>query len=155
VTSARSVVIDLDGALADTAPLWTEWLRSAAGVLGVAVAALPSDRGAAAAVLDEQAGNWRVLLERFCEERIAVYVRRDAAASEALRTLATAGWEIAVATDAPEPLARMALTQIGADRRVSRLETGAGALDRLRAALSADPVLVSTRDELLALARTA
>lgn len=155
MTTKPTVAVDLDGALADTAPLWAEWLRSAETVLGLDPAALPADRGAVAAVLDERAGNWRALLERFCEERAAVLVRRDAAANAALRTLAAAGWEIAVVTDAPEPLARVALAQIGADRPVSRLETGTGALGRLRAALSADPIVVSTRDELLALARRA
>ena len=38
---------------------------------------------------------------------------------------------LGVFTDAPEPLARVALAQLGASRRVSTLESGAGALARL------------------------
>jgi phosphoglycolate phosphatase-like HAD superfamily hydrolase len=152
VSETRTLAVDLDGALADTGPLWQAWLDTVASVLDVDVAALPTDRGAAAAVLDERAGNWRALLERFCEERVAVYVRRDPATSEALRALAAGGWEIAIVTDAPEPLARLVLAQIGADRRVSHLETGTDAVERLRAELSSEPVVVTRRDELLALA---
>ena len=106
---------------------------------------MPEDRGAAAAELDRRgAGNWRVLLERFGEERAPVYLRRDPSASAALRALGTAGREIGVFTDAPEPLARVALAQLGADRRVSALETGDGALERLLARLGADAVVVRT-----------
>ena len=66
----------------------------------------------------------------------------------ALRALAAAGREIGVFTDAPEPLARVALAQLGAERRVAALETGDGALDRLLARLGDDAVVVRTRDEL-------
>ena len=127
-----AVAIDLDGALGDTRLLWNDWLAAAADLLGVEASALPAERGEAAAELDRRGGgNWRVLLERFAEERAAVYLRRDAQTSAALRTLAAAGREIGVFTDAPESLARVALAQLGAERRLVAVEAGSGALERL------------------------
>ncbi len=149
MTEERAVAIDLDGALGDTRPLWDEWLSSAGPLLGVDPVELPADRGEAAVELDRRgAGNWRALLERFSEERAPVYLRRDATASAALRSLAAAGREIGVFTDAPEPLARIALAQLGADRRVAALETGTGALERLFATLGEDALVIRTRAEL-------
>jgi len=148
----RTVAIDLDAALGDTRPLWSDWLASAEVVLGVDAGALPADRGEAAAELDRRgAGNWRILLERFSEDRAPVYLRRDAAVSASLRALVGSGSEIGVFTDAPEPLARIALAQLGAARRVFMLETGTGALERLLARLGADPIVVRSRAELLEL----
>jgi phosphoglycolate phosphatase-like HAD superfamily hydrolase len=148
VSKSRPVAIDLDGALGDTRPLWSDWLSSSAALLGVDPGELPDDRGLAAAELDRRgAGNWRALLERFGEERVAVYLRRDAAASAALRALAD-GRDVGVFTDAPEPLARVALAQLGADRRVSALETGEDALERLLARLGDDVLVIRTRAEL-------
>jgi phosphoglycolate phosphatase-like HAD superfamily hydrolase len=149
MTEARAVAIDLDGALCDTQPLWADWLASAVSLFGVEPDELPTDRGAAADELDRHgAGNWRILLERFSEERAPVYLRRDPGAAAALRALAGAGHAIGVFTDAPEPLARVALAQLGADRRVSALETGAGSLERLLARLGADTLVIRTRAEL-------
>jgi len=149
VSGARAVAIDLDGALGDTRPLWSAWLTSAAPLLGVDPDTLPADRGEAAAELDRRGtGNWRTLLERFSEERAPVYLRRDAAAAAALRAIAADDRAIGVYTDAPEPLARVALAQLGADRRVAALETGDGALERLLARLGSDAVVVRTRAEL-------
>ena len=145
----RAVAIDLDGALGDTRPLWDEWISSASALLEFDAAKLPTDRAEAAAELDRRgAGNWRALLERFSEERAPVYLRRDATASAALRSLAAAGREIGVFTDAPEPLARVALAHLGADRRVAALETGTGALERLFATLGEDALVIRTRAEL-------
>lgn len=145
----RAVAIDLDGALGDTRGLWRDWLTSAEGVLGVDAAALPIERGEAAAELDRRgAGNWRTLLERFSEDRAPVYLRRDAMASAALRSLVAAGCEVGVFTDAPEPLARVALAQLGAERRVTAIETGAGALERLLEAFGDDALVIRTRAEL-------
>ena len=111
------------------------------------------ERGAAAAELDRLgAGNWRTLLERFCEDRAAVYVRRDAAVSAALRELGETGRRIGVFTDAPEPLARVALRQLGAARRVAALETGTGALERLLEQLGEDALVVRSPGELKAAA---
>jgi phosphoglycolate phosphatase-like HAD superfamily hydrolase len=148
-----ALAVDLDGALGDTRPLWDAWLASVSDVLGVSPAALPADRGEAAAELDRLgAGNWRTLLERFGEDRAPVYLRREAAVNATLRSLAGAGVEVGVFTDAPEPLARVALSQLGVTRRMAALETGAGALERLLARLGDDTAVVRTRDELLAYA---
>jgi phosphoglycolate phosphatase-like HAD superfamily hydrolase len=153
MTGAVAVAVDLDGALGDTRPLWRDWLRSAGPTLGFDASALPEDRAEAAAELDRQgAGNWRTLLARWSEERAPVYLRRDPAASATLRSLAAAGRDIGVFTDAPEPLARVALAHLGADRRVAVLEAGVAALERVQARLGGDAVVVSTRAELFALA---
>jgi phosphoglycolate phosphatase-like HAD superfamily hydrolase len=152
MTDVRAVAIDLD-ALGDTRALWSDWLASARAVLGVEPAALPTDRGQAALELDRLgAGNWRTLLERYSEERAPVYLRRDGEVSAALRALAASGHRIGVFTDAPEPLARVALAQLGAARRATMLETGAGALARTLAALGANAVVMHSRAELLELA---
>jgi hypothetical protein len=52
---------------------------------------------------------------------------------------------VAVFTDAPEELARVALAQLGATRRVAAVETGAGALERL----GSDVTVVRSRDALV------
>jgi phosphoglycolate phosphatase-like HAD superfamily hydrolase len=144
------VAVDLDGALGDTRPLWNDWLAAVAGTLGIDGSELPSDRGEAAAELDRRGGgNWRVLLERFCEERAPVYLRRDASTSSALKSLSSSGVSIGVFTDAPAPLASVALAQLGADRHVIAVETGAGALDRLLERLGDEAVVVRTRAELV------
>jgi phosphoglycolate phosphatase-like HAD superfamily hydrolase len=146
---SEAVAIDLD-AIGDTRPLWAAWLASVRDVLAIDPEELPPDRGAAAEALDASgAGNWRTLLERFSEDHAGAYLRRDAATSAALRSLAAEGIRLGVFTDAPEPLARIALAQLGAARRVSALESGAGALDRLRATLGGDALIVRTRDDLL------
>lgn len=148
MTARRAIAIDLD-ALGDTRALWGDWLASAQGVLGVDPAVLSADRGAAATELDLRgAGNWRTLLERYSEDRAPVYLRRDAETSAALRALAVSGHAIGVFTDAPESLARVAVAQAGATRRISALETGAGARERLLATLGADAVVINSRDEL-------
>ena len=91
----RPIAIDLDGALGDTRRLWNDWVDSAGPLLGFDASSLPVDRGQAAEELDRQgAGNWRTLLERFGEERAPVYLRRDSAASSALRSVAAARREI-------------------------------------------------------------
>jgi len=147
--TGRPVAVDLDGALGDTRPLWDAWLESVTGLFGLEDGGLPEDRSSAAAELDRRgAGNWRSLLERFGEERAPVYLRRDPVASAALRAIGTSGRKIGVFTDAPEPLARIALAQLGADRRISALETGDGALARLLGKLGADTVVVRSPAEL-------
>ena len=149
MTAGRAVAIDLD-ALGDTRVLWSDWLVSAQAVLGVDPAALSADRGTAAAELDRHgAGNWRTLLERYSEDRAPVYLRRDAETSAALRALAASGHTIGVFTDAPEPLARVALAQLGATRRVAALEVGGGALERILVTLGPHALVFRTREELI------
>jgi phosphoglycolate phosphatase-like HAD superfamily hydrolase len=149
VTPARALAIELD-AIGDTRPLWSAWLESARGVLEIDPAELSVDRSEAAAALDRAAaGNWRTLLERFAEDHAPAYLRRDAATSTALRSLAGRGVALGVFTDAPEPLARVALAQLGATRRVAVLESGADSLDRVVATLGPDTIVVRTRSDLL------
>lgn len=150
MSSARPVAIDLE-VLGDTRALWNDWLASAGPVLGIDPCALPADRGAATDVLDRDGtGNWRALLARFGEDRAAAYLRRDATTSAALRALAAGGHRLGVFTDAPEPLARVALVQLGAARRITALETGSGSLERLLRRLGDGALVVGSRDQLLA-----
>jgi len=136
---SRAIAIDLDGALGDTRPLWHDFLADAArrfdSIAHLDPGSLSQDRASAATELDSWAaagiGDWRGALQRYAEDRAPVYLRPSAEASAALRSLAAAGWRIGVFTDAPEELARVALTQLGAARRIEALETGAGARERL------------------------
>jgi len=147
------LLIDLDGVLGDTRPLWYEWLAEASRVLVVDAESLPEDRGAAAAALDAAgAGNWRTLLERFAAERAPVYLRRNADVSAALRRLAETGCRLGVFTDAPTELARAAVSHLGVARRLSALEAGSGALDRLVDAFGPGAAVVRTRADLVAAA---
>ena len=136
----KPVAIELD-VLGDTRPLWNDWLEDAArrfrSISPLDPAELPEDRAAAAEQLDDWAkdgvGDWRAALGRFAEDRAPVYLRPDADISAALRELAAQGHRLGVFTDAPEALARIAVAQLGADRRIEALESGAGALERLLA----------------------
>ena len=151
----RAVAVDLD-ALGDTRQLWHDFLadsaRRFASISPLDPDALPEDRAVAAGELDRWAeagvGDWRVALERFAEDRAPVYLRPSAEASAALRALTAAGARIGVYTDAPEPLARIALAHLGAERRVEALETGIGARERLLARLGGEAEVATTREEL-------
>jgi phosphoglycolate phosphatase-like HAD superfamily hydrolase len=147
----RAVAIDLDGALGDTHALWRDWLVDASRRLRLGELALPDDRAAAAEQLDARIGNWRVLLERFAEDRAPVYLRPDASVSAALRRLDGTGAALGVFTDAPAELARVALAQIGAARRIDAVEAGADALQRVLERLGAGALVVRTRHELIGL----
>jgi phosphoglycolate phosphatase-like HAD superfamily hydrolase len=143
------LALDLDGVLGDTRALWDAWLADAGGRLGLGE--LPGDRAEAAALLDREAGNWRTLLERFAADRAPVYLRPSSEVAGALRGLAATGARLAVFTDAPEELARLALAHLGAERRVESLHAGAGAEARALTALGDGATAVRTRAELLAL----
>ncbi|MFL5964964.1 MAG: hypothetical protein ACJ747_00235 [Gaiellaceae bacterium] len=56
---------------------------------------------------------------------------------------------IGVFTSVPGELARVALSHLGADRRVEALETGDGALERVLERLGGDARVVRARSELL------
>jgi phosphoglycolate phosphatase-like HAD superfamily hydrolase len=133
----KAIAVNL-AALGDVEPLWRDWLEDARRRLRVNVEAL-----------DEELPNWGRMLERFAEERAPVYFRRDPEVSSALRRLESAGTQIVVFTDAPPELARVALSHLGATRRVDGLEAGSGARARTLERLGADTVVVSTREELL------
>ena len=135
----KAVAVDL-AALGDVEPLWRDWLDDAARRFRVDV----SD-------LDEQLPNWRQLLERFAEERAPVYFRRDAEVTDALRRFQAAGVRVGVFADAPEELTRVALSHLGADRRVDVVESGDGARDRVVRALGNETVVLQTRAELTGL----
>jgi phosphoglycolate phosphatase-like HAD superfamily hydrolase len=149
VSAGPAIAIDLDAVLGDTRRLWEDWLLSVETVLELDAETLPTDRAEAARELDRRgAGNWRVLLERFTEERAPLYLRREPSTSAALRSLAAAGLAIGVYTDAPEPLARIALAHLGADRHVVAVETGASARERLLERLGEGSFAVASRAEL-------
>ncbi|MFL6030329.1 MAG: hypothetical protein ACJ74D_09895 [Gaiellaceae bacterium] len=135
----KAVAIDL-AAIGDTDPLYRDWLEDAGRRFRVDVSAL-----------DEQLPNWRTLLERFAEERAPVYFRRDAEISSAMRRLEASGLLIGVFTDAPEELARVALTHLGALGRIDALEAGGDSKQRVLKRLGHDTTVVGTRAELLAL----
>jgi phosphoglycolate phosphatase-like HAD superfamily hydrolase len=145
-----AIAIDLD-ALGDTRRLWDDWIEDASRRLRLGELELPHDRVAAAAELDDHVRNWRVLLERFAEDRAPVYLRRDASISAALRRLDGAGTTLGVFTDAPDELAQVALSQLGATRRIDAVEAGADSLRRVLVRIGADARVIRTRDELLGL----
>ena len=134
----KGIAIDL-AALGDTDPLWGAWLEEAARRFRVDASAL-----------DDELPNWRQLLERYAEERAPVYFRRDADVSDALRRLRAEGARVAVFTDAPEELARVALAHLGASGRIEALESGNGAEERALARVGIDAMVVRTREQLLA-----
>jgi phosphoglycolate phosphatase-like HAD superfamily hydrolase len=152
----KAVAVDLE-ALGDTQPLWQDFLADAArrfaSISPLDPDALPDDRAAAAEELDRWAeagvGDWRGALERFAEDRAPVYLRPNAEASAALRALAAGEVRVGVFTDAPEPLARIALAHLGAERRVEALEAGAEARERLVARLGNDVKVAGTLAELV------
>ena len=156
---ARALALDLDAVLGDTRPLWYAWLEDAArrfrSIAELEPGKLPRDRGEAACELDRWAeagiGDWRAHLGRFAEDHAPLHLRPDAEVGAALRRLADAGIRIGAFSDAPEPLARVALAHVGAGRRLHAVEAGADALERLLERLGSDAVVVRSRDELLTL----
>ena len=145
----KAVAIDLDAVLGDTRPLWREFLADAArryaSIAPLAVDRLPADRREAAVVLDEWAsqgiGDWRSALARFAEERAPLFLRPNAEANGALRSLAGGGYRIGVFSDAPKELTGVALVHLGLARHVEILET-----------VGEETVVVTNRDELVRLA---
>jgi phosphoglycolate phosphatase-like HAD superfamily hydrolase len=138
-----AVALDLDAVLADTRPLWNDWLEDAARRARVELD-LPEDRKRAAALLDERLGDWRPLLERFAADRGPLHFRPRAETNAALRRLEVAGVRIGAFTDAPRELAEIALAHAGAARRVAVI----GPLDEVLRQLGDGAVVVRSRDEL-------
>lgn len=145
----KTLAVDLDAVLGDTRPLWREFLASAArryaSIAPLDVDHLPTDRRDAAVALDEWAahgiGDWRSALARFAEERAPVFLRPNAEANGAVRSLAAGAYRIAVVTDAPKELAEVVVVHLGLARHVEILET-----------LGEKTVVVTSRDELVRLA---
>jgi phosphoglycolate phosphatase-like HAD superfamily hydrolase len=142
----EAIALDLDAVLADTRPLWRDWLEDA-GRRARVVLDVPEDRAAAAPILDEQLGDWRPLLRRFADDRAPVHFRPRAETSALLRRLQAAGVRIGVFTDAPRELAEVALAHVGAARRVETL----GTLPDVLAELGDSTLVVRSRDELASL----
>lgn len=140
-----ALALDLDGVLADTRPLWRDWLEDASRRTRVELE-LPDDRAAAAPLLDEQLGDWRPLLQRFAADRGPLHFRPHAETAAALRRLHAAEVRVGVFTDAPRELADVALAHLGAARRIDAV----GTLDEVLAALGGDTTVVRSRDELAA-----
>ncbi len=134
----KALAISLS-ALGDTDPLWQDWLDDVRRRYRVD-----------ANDLDAELPNWRRLLERYAEDRAPVYFRRDADVSATLRRLHAGGVRIGVFTDAPEELARIALSHLGAERHVEFLEAGPGSQQRISQLLGSGALVLTTRDELLA-----
>jgi phosphoglycolate phosphatase-like HAD superfamily hydrolase len=140
------VALDLDAVLGDTRPLWDAWLADATrrfrSIAALDPESIPPDRVAAAIELDRWArlgiGDWRASLTRFAEDHAPVYLRPDARVTADLRRLEAAGATIDVFTDAPEELGRVALSHLGAARRIHSL--GAEPAD--------DAIVIRSADEL-------
>ena len=142
----EAIALDLDAVLADTRPLWRDWLEDVARRTHVELD-VPEDRTAAAGVLDERLGDWRPLLQRFADDRAPIHFRPRAETSAQLRRLHAAGVRLGAFTDAPRELADVALAHVGAARRVEAV----GTLDEVLRKLGAAAVVVRSRDELAAL----
>jgi phosphoglycolate phosphatase-like HAD superfamily hydrolase len=153
------LAVALDAVLGDTRPLWRAWLADASrrfrAIAELDPAALPEDRAAAAAALDAWAaqgvGDWRGALERFAEDHAPLHLRPDERTAATLRRLHGGGARIVAFSDAPEPLARVAVAHLGIGRRLEALETAAGAEERALERLGDGVVVIRSRDELLAL----
>ena len=144
--SGVAIAIDLDGVLADTRPLWDAWLEDAARRARVELA-VPEDREAAVALLDEALGDWRPLLERFAADRAPVFIRPRADTNAMLRRLTASGARIGAFSDAPRELAEIALAHAGAARQMEVV----GTLAEVKAVLGEDLVVVGSRVQLSAL----
>ena len=153
------LAFDFDSVLADTRPIWREWLEDAArrfrSIAVLEPSALPEDRAEAAALLDRWAeagiGDWRSALERFAEDRAPLFFRPVPATNAALRRLHAGGAVLGAFSDAPEPLVRVALAHVGLARELTVVATGADAERRAVEELGAETRVVRSRDELLAL----
>jgi len=142
----QAIALDLDAVLADTRPLWNDWLADAARRTHVELD-VPEDRAAAAVVLDERLGDWRPLLQRFADDRAPVYFRPRAETGAQLRRLQAAGLRIGAFTDAPRELADVALAHVGAARRL----VVSGTLEEVLRELGDDALVVRSREQLASL----
>jgi phosphoglycolate phosphatase-like HAD superfamily hydrolase len=142
----QAIALDLDAVLADTRPLWNDWLADTARRAHVELD-VPDDRGAAAGILDERLGDWRPLLQRFADDRAPVYFRPRAETGAQLRRLHAAGVRIGAFTDAPRELAEVALAHVGAARRL----VVSGTLEEVLRELGDDALVVRSREQLASL----
>lgn len=143
-----ALAIDLDVVLGDTRPLWDAWLDELRRRARIRID-VPDDRVAAALVLDRAVGNWRVLLRRFAEDHAAIHFRPHPEVNAALGRLRERGVRVGAFTDAPLELASVALSHLGASRRLHALEAGEGALPRLIEQLGPGVHVLHSRSEFL------
>jgi phosphoglycolate phosphatase-like HAD superfamily hydrolase len=143
IERVEAIALDLDAVLADTRPLWRDWLEDVARRTHVELD-VPEDRAVAADVLDRELGDWRPLLQRFADDRAPIHFRPRAATNAQLRALQSAGVRIGVFTDAPRELADVALAHVGAARRVEMV----GTIDEVLGTLGGAAVVVRSRSEL-------
>ena len=128
----RVITAELDGVFGDTRPAWSAFLAHAAqrfdAISPLDVDALADDRVEAARQLDAWAtsgvGDWRSQLTRFVEDHLPVYVRPDARVMAAARSLAAAGVELRVQSDAPQELVDIAAAHLGLRRLARSCEGG-------------------------------
>jgi phosphoglycolate phosphatase-like HAD superfamily hydrolase len=142
----QAIAVDLDAVLADTRPLWRDWLEDASRRARVELD-VPEDRTAAVAVLDELLGDWRPLLRRFADDRAPIHFRPRPDTNAQLRRLHEAGVRIGVVTDAPLELADVALSHVGAARQIDVV----GTVDEVAYELKDNFLAVSSRAVLLSL----
>ncbi len=129
--------------LADTRPVWDDWVEDASRRARVELA-LPDDRVAAAAVLDAELGDWRPLLDRFAADRAPLHFRPRPDTNALLRRLTASGARIGAFTDAPRELAELALAHTGTARYVETV----GPLEAVRAELGEDTAVIGSREAL-------
>ena len=154
------LALDLDGVLGDTRALWNAWLDDAArryrAIAPLDPRTLPNDRAAAARELDRWAaggvGDWRAALGRFADDHAPLFLRPDGETTSALRLLQAAGARLAAFSDAPEPLARVAVAHLAAARRVEAVVAEDEAEQRALARLGDGARVIRSRQELLELA---
>jgi phosphoglycolate phosphatase-like HAD superfamily hydrolase len=142
----QAIALDLDAVLADTRPLWRDWLEDVARRTHVELD-VPEDRTVAAEVLDERLGDWRPLLQRFADDRAPIHFRPRAETSAHLRRLQAAGVRLGAFTDAPRELAEVALAHVGAARRL----VVSGTLEEVLRELGKDALVVRSREQLASL----
>ena len=130
--TARVITAELDGVFGDTRPAWGAFLAHAAqrfdAIAPLDIAALSDDRVEAARQLNSWAasgvGDWRAHLTRFAEDHLPVYLRPDARVMAAARSLAAAGVELRVQSDAPQELVDVAAAHLGLGRLARSCEGG-------------------------------
>ncbi len=150
------ISVELDGVFGDTRPAWHAFLEHLAkrfkAIEELDVSSLAEDRTEAAQQLDAWAasgvGDWRVQLTRFAEDHLPVYVRPDARAMSAARSLVAGGVDIRSYSDAPQELVDVASAHLGLARLCSACEGGISAAE-----LTVGATLVRTAAELDALLR--
>ena len=139
--SRPTIVIQLDGVLGDTRPVWNAFIehlaRRFSAIEPLVPSSLSDDRVRAAEQLDAWAasgvGDWRGQLTRFAEDHLPVHLRPNARASAALRSLSSAHAAVEVVSDAPQELVDVAAAHLGLTRLAARSTGGVSERDHAAA----------------------